>query len=147
MSTTTVSSAVQTNKALVVRFLERMNNADLEAAAELLGGEPYRSHFAGLPPVQGVDAWREMARGFYAAFPDLHVSLEGKLIGEDEYVTARYTWSGTHHDTFLGIPATGRRVTVVGTNMFRIEDNRIVEQWETQDVAGLMQQLVASSAP
>jgi steroid delta-isomerase-like uncharacterized protein len=146
MSTTTVSSTVQSNKALVVRFLERMNNADLDAAAELLGGEPYRSHFAGLPPVQGVEAWRQMAGGFYAAFPDLHVSLEGKLIGEDEYVTTRFTWSGTHHGPFMGIPATKRRVTVVGTNMFRIEDNRIVEQWETQDVAGLMQQLAASNA-
>ncbi len=32
MPTTTVSSTVQRNKALVVRFLERMNNADLDAA-------------------------------------------------------------------------------------------------------------------
>ena len=74
MSTTTVSSTVQTNKALVVRFLERMNNADLDAAAELLGGEPYRSHFAGLPPVQGVEAWRQMATARFTRFPDLHVS-------------------------------------------------------------------------
>jgi steroid delta-isomerase-like uncharacterized protein len=137
----TTSSPVERNKALVVRFLERMNNADLEGAAALLGGEPYRSHFAGLPPVTGVDSWRQMAGGFYAAFPDLHVSLEGKLIGEGEYVTSRYTWSGTHHAAFMGIPATERRVTVVGTNVFRIEDEHIVEQWETQDVMGLMQQL------
>jgi steroid delta-isomerase-like uncharacterized protein len=142
-----MSTTIQSNKALVVRFLERMNNADLDGAAALLGGEPYQSHFAGLPPVQGVESWRQMAGGFYAAFPDLLVSLEGKLIGEDEYVTTRYTWSGTHHGAFMGIPATERRVTVVGTNMFRIEDDRIVEQWETQDVAGLLQQLGAAVAP
>jgi predicted ester cyclase len=85
-----------------------------------------------------------MAGGFYAAFPDLHVSLEGKLIGEDDCIASRYTWSGTHQGAFMGIPATQRRVAVVGTNIFRIDGERIVEQWETQDVAGLLQQLSAS---
>jgi len=101
----TNSSAVDRNKALVVRFLERMNNADLGGAAALLGGDPYRSHFAGLPPITGVESWRQMAGGFYAAFPDLHVSLKGKLIGEDDCIASRYTWSGTHQGAFMGMPA------------------------------------------
>jgi steroid delta-isomerase-like uncharacterized protein len=146
MSNSSGSTVVERNKALVVRFLERMNNADIDGAAQLLGGEPYRSHFAGLPPVTGIDPWREMAGGFYAAFPDLHVTLEGKLIGENEYVTSRYTWSGTHSGAFMGMPPTGRHVTVVGTNVFRIEGEHIVEQWETQDIMGLLQQLGASAA-
>jgi steroid delta-isomerase-like uncharacterized protein len=147
MSTTAsaTSTTVQGNKALVVRFLERVNKADLDGAAQLLGGEPYQSHFAGLPPVTGVESWRQMAAGFYQAFPDLNVSLEGTLIGEDEYIACRYTWSGTHAGPFMSMPATGRRVTVVGTNVFRLHGDRIVEQWETQDIAGLLQQLSATA--
>jgi predicted ester cyclase len=41
----------------------------------------------------------------------------------------------------MGIPPTGKRVTVSGIGIHRIVDGKIVEQWGIDDTLGLMQQL------
>ncbi len=46
-----------------------------------------------------------------------------------------------------GIPATGKRVTVAGADVFRCQDGKIVEHWVFDDIMGLMQQLGAIPQP
>jgi predicted ester cyclase len=41
----------------------------------------------------------------------------------------------------MGVPATGRRVSVHGTIHSRVEGGRLVEEWELLDLATLYQQL------
>lgn len=41
----------------------------------------------------------------------------------------------------MGVPATGRTITVAGINIFRVKSNRIVERWGRLDEAGLLRQL------
>jgi predicted ester cyclase len=41
----------------------------------------------------------------------------------------------------MGIPASGNRYEASGIGISRIEDGRIVEQWEDFDMLGFMQQL------
>jgi predicted ester cyclase len=65
------------------------------------------------------------------------------LIGENDKVAARWTARGTHRSDFKGIPATGRAVTVSGTDIFGIAGDRIVETWVSSDLLGLMRQIGA----
>ena len=48
--------------------------------------------------------------------------------------------------SFLGIPATGRRVRGQGTVILRIAEGKIAEEWEMSDLLGLLQQLGAVPA-
>jgi predicted ester cyclase len=49
--------------------------------------------------------------------------------------------SGTHRGVFMGIPPTGKQVTVPGIHIWRIKDGKIVEHWGESDWLGMMQQL------
>ncbi|MFF6985019.1 ester cyclase [Streptomyces sp. NPDC010273] len=63
-------------------------------------------------------------------------------ISEGDRVCTRWTWSGTHTGDFLGIAATGKKVVMTGTTVFRCDqDGKIVEGWWQYDRLGLMAQL------
>ncbi len=134
------------NKALNRRFVEEIiNQGNIEAIDELI--DPGVVDHAAPP---GFPTGREGAKQFVAivrsAFPDLHHTIED-LIAEGDKVVMRSTWSGTHQGEFMGIPATGRRVTVSGIDISRCADGRMVEHWEQFDALGLMQQLGAVPPP
>ena len=51
------------------------------------------------------------------------------------------TSTGTHSGDFMGIPATGKRVTFTETHIVRIANGKAVEHWGNQDDMTMMQQL------
>jgi steroid delta-isomerase-like uncharacterized protein len=133
-------SMTEDNKALNRRFVEEVINQGNTDAIDELIDPGVVDHAA--PP--GFPTGREGAKQFAAmmrsAFPDLHLTIED-MIAEGDKVVMRSTWSGTHEGEFMGIPATGRRVTVSAIDISRVADGRMVEHWEQSDALGLMQQL------
>jgi steroid delta-isomerase-like uncharacterized protein len=93
----------------------------------------------------GLDAMRreiEMWRGGF----DFTFTVEDQLTQGDRVCT-RWTWNGTHKGDFMGIPATGKQVTMTGTTVFRCqEDGKIAEGWWQYDQLGLLGQLGALDA-
>lgn len=63
------------------------------------------------------------------------------MFGAGDRVATAFTFQGTHSGELMGVPATGRRVTVHGTIHSRVEDGRIVEEWEILDLDTLYRQL------
>ena len=55
----------------------------------------------------------------------------------------RFTWYGTHQGTFMGIPATGRHVTVKGMVIDRVVDGKWKDSRILMDTLGLLHQLGA----
>jgi predicted ester cyclase len=55
----------------------------------------------------------------------------------------RFTFRGTHQGEFMGVPATGKVVTVTGIYISRIAGGKVVEDWSSSDMPGVMQQLGA----
>jgi predicted ester cyclase len=51
----------------------------------------------------------------------------------------------TNTGSFLGIPATGKKVTATGMSVQRFADGKIVEAWDNWDQLSLMAQLGAFS--
>lgn len=84
-----------------------------------------------------VDAIRML----HESFTSLTVRVEDQL-AEGDRVTTRWSATGTHTGDFAGIPATGRVVTLAGTDIHRVSGDRIVELWEQLDLASLVAQLV-----
>jgi steroid delta-isomerase-like uncharacterized protein len=89
---------------------------------------------------------REIGKGFVTglltAFPDIHYTVEDKLI-EGNRVVARWSATGTHTGNLFGMPPTNKRVKMIGITIFRIEDGQIAELWDVWDQAGMMAQLNA----
>lgn len=126
-------------------FEEFINRRNPGAAGEYVSSS-YVGHFPGLPPVQGIPAFQQFIGMWLQAFPDAHVTIEDAIADGDK-VAVRTTFCGTHQGELMGVPPTGRQVTVTSLNLFRIEDGRAVEQWVNSDDLGMMQQLGVIPAP
>jgi predicted ester cyclase len=88
----------------------------------------------------------EQGRAFYRAFPDFtHVILE--QIAEGDVVVERIRYFATHRDTFMGIAATGRRITFTGMDWVRFEHGKAVERWGVADEFDLRRQLLGEPDP
>jgi steroid delta-isomerase-like uncharacterized protein len=112
-----------------------LESGDL-AVADAIFDEAYAAHEKAFVPL------------IRAAFPDSHHTIEDLIAAGDKVVT-RFTWSGTHHGEFEGIPPTGRPISVQGIWIHRLKDGRIVEgrDWGQVDWLGLLRQLGALPDP
>jgi steroid delta-isomerase-like uncharacterized protein len=77
---------------------------------------------------------------FRAAFPDLHFAIEDQIAEGDKVVT-RYTFSGTQQGPLMGIPATGKHVSITGISIYRVVNGKMQAAWIEYDMLGLMQQI------
>jgi predicted ester cyclase len=75
-----------------------------------------------------------------AAFEGLNVTIED-MVAEGDKVAARFPASGIHKGVFMGLPPTGKPITMTGIEIFRIENDKIAELWGEANLIGLMQQL------
>lgn len=76
----------------------------------------------------------------WSAFPDLKLA-DYHALAQRDIVAVRWTAQGTSEGQFLILPATGGTITFTGVTMFRVEDGRIAEIWDTRNTLGIMQQL------
>lgn len=53
----------------------------------------------------------------------------------------------THRGEIFGLPATGKPVTVTGSDIVRWSDGKAVEVWHIEDVLGILQQLGVAPGP
>ena len=125
---------------VVQQFFDNvLNRQDVSASSQILSPD-HVAHFAGMPGPLNLAALQDVARGYFAAFPNFHLAPQD-VIADGDRVAVRWTWSGTHRGEFMGIPATGRDVEGAGMGIYHVVDGRISEQWITEDMSLLAQQL------
>jgi steroid delta-isomerase-like uncharacterized protein len=134
------------NEAVIGRFIEEVINQGLLNVAN----EIVREDFIELDPLpgqrQGREGLKEVIAMLRSAFPDIHWTIEETISNADKVVT-RFTWTGTHRGTFLGIPPTGRPVTVKGVVIDRLVSAQMADSRILMDTFGLMMQLGAIPTP
>jgi steroid delta-isomerase-like uncharacterized protein len=125
------------NKALAHRSWQLLDNPDILEevyAADLVWHEPDQD-------LRGYEEARQFVSMYKTAFPDLNVTVEDTM-AEDDKVITRYIVRGTHEGEIEEFgPPTGRHLELEGITIHRIEDGKIVEEWERYDNLGMLQQL------
>lgn len=69
-----------------------------------------------------------------------------RVVAEGDLVAIDYTNDMTHSGTFLGIPASGKRVHSTGQFMREVKNGKVTAEWQTTNSLGMMQQLGAIPA-
>ena len=132
--------SAEDNKALVRRFVDEVQSAgNIDLIDEVCSPE-FVNHSAppGIPAdCEGIKIVTAMFRG---AFPDSYFTVED-MVAEGDKVVTRKTFHGTHEGELMGIPPTGRRVSMGLIDIVRISGGRVVEHWSVGDNLGMMQQL------
>jgi len=133
-----------TNKAIVQRMIDEvMNQQNLGVIDELFATD-YLMHDPAWPiEVKGPDGFKQWASAMLEPFfSDGDVAVND-IIAEGDKVAVHWVWSGTHTGEFMGIPPTGRRITITGISIHRFANDKFVESWASYDALGMMQQLTA----
>ena len=128
------------NAAIIRQFTEQvLNGGDIDNAGRFVWEDVIEQvPLPGQGP--GLKGLQDVLRGMKAGFPDIHWTIEEQMTDGDRVMT-RFVWTGTHRGPFLGVPPTGRKVSVWGVVIDRFVDGRIKETRIIMDTLGMMGQL------
>lgn len=127
------------NKEIVRRLGVEPWEGSLGVIDELVAPD-YVGHDPAQPEMQGPQGIKEFVTGYLAGFPDGRITIDEQL-AEGDLVATRWTGRGTHQGELMGIPPTGKQVTVSGITISRVKNGKVVEEWSNWDTLGMLQQL------
>lgn len=129
------------NKNIVRRFnKEFIEGGSMDAFNETVASD-FVNHTA--PP--GVPTGPEGVLIFFnnllkPAFSNFKVEIHDQ-IAEDDKVTTRKSFHGSHTSEFMGVPATGRAVRIDVIDVVTLRGGKFYEHWGIVDMASLMAQI------
>ena len=130
--------SLKENKDIIKRYTDECCNKGNIALIDELFAVDFVHHF--LPGPGDLEAFRQYQKSVLIGLPDVHITTHD-LIAEGDKVVKYFTASGTHKGEFMGVPATGNKIEVIGLEIFRIANGKIAEAWGVLDSLTLMQQL------
>jgi steroid delta-isomerase-like uncharacterized protein len=137
---------LEENKAIVRRIIEEFFNTGNPALADELFAPDYIDHNPSNPEMGGLENVKRSVADWRYAFPDTKNTVED-VIAEGDKVAACWTTRATHRGEVLGIRATGNRIEVTGSGIFRISEGKVAESWDHFDALGMLQQLGVALVP
>jgi steroid delta-isomerase-like uncharacterized protein len=139
--------STEQNKASAHQFIEEVLNQGIMSRINELLAPDFVEHEE-LPPGvprdrEGVTLLMTMLR---SAFPDFKATIDD-MIAEGDKVVVRMTWTGTQQGEFMGMPPSGKPMSIGVIDIFRMEKDKLVEHWGLSDTMSMMEQLGEMPAP
>ena len=135
------------NKAVVRRFYEEaVAKCDLDLLDTLVAEDVEDWHAA-------EHGWLPGRAGFKQHVADIHLGggeyrlTVDDLVAEGDRVVAFWTFTRTHGKPILGIPPTGKRVTVGVVSVLRLADRQITQYRARPDRYAFLEQVGRLPAP
>jgi predicted SnoaL-like aldol condensation-catalyzing enzyme len=101
--------------------------------------DDYIQHNPNVP--QGKKGFVEYFKRKWRAVPDSGCSIK-QIVAEGDLVMVHSVSSGTHTGgEWLGVSATGNKLSFNVVDIFRIEDGKLAEHWDVADTLTLFTQL------
>ena len=129
----------ESNKSVVQQFYDLYNQGAWDQLDSLVSAD-YIHHsnnnHLNLAQFKRGAAW------FRAGMPDFHIVMED-VVAEADKVAVRFTGHGTHLGTFYNESPTSKPVVIYGMMVYRVQNNHILEDWETVDEHDFMKQIGA----
>lgn len=121
---------LEAHKKAMKRFETMINTADSNLAKELVADDAPFYTPASPTPLYGGEGYLSVVHWMRQGFSDVNWKLE-EMVAEGNIVAVRWTLSGTHKDTFMGIPATGKHISASVMNFYYFNDEGKI----TNDIA------------
>lgn len=136
-----MSSTQDVNKNLVVRFNKEFVEGQNDSVYREIVAEGFVDRSG---PPGGPTPFLFFTKVFRPAFPDAKVVIHD-LVAEGDKVVAYKSYEGTHKGEFMGIPATGKRISFKVMEIIRLQDGKYIDHWAVADAMGLVHQLKSDS--
>ena len=127
------------NKEIIRRLIDEVwNQREIHVLDEIIAADAF-IHSPTVPNLShGPEGAKQYVQLFWAAFPDLRVSIE-EIIAEGDSLAVRITWQGTHEGEFMGVPPTGKSIVSSGVDILHVRHDKVVEAWHYSDDSAVRQ--------
>lgn len=92
------------------------------------------------PDIVGIDSARAYYANYLTGFSNIVFTIKD-VFGQGNKLVKYWNFSGTHTGTFFGIPATGKKVSLDGVTLVRMQNGKIAEERDFFDNYEFMKQL------
>lgn len=129
------------NKALVARMIVALNEHVIEGQEEFWSEDMIWRGPTGIGTKDSLKRFQdEHQRPFLHAFSDKK-AIEEINIAEGDYVASSGYQQATHTGDWLGIPASGKSLKVRYMDFWRVEGEKLVENWVLIDILNFLEQV------
>jgi predicted ester cyclase len=90
----------------------------------------------------GLTGLKDHYSALLNGFPDMRVEIDD-IIADGEKVAHRFQFSGTHKADYMGIRATGKRISASGVHIQLFQQGKCIEVWQVFDALRFMSQIGA----
>jgi len=129
------------NKAVVLELFHLFDQGRFDEGRALL-----HKDFTEQGTTATIAEFIDRRRAFYASFPDGRHLFED-VVAEGDLVATTGSLAGTHRGAFMGIPATGKRVSMRVWHLHRVKDGKIIEHRAVAEMLALLRQLGVEIPP
>ncbi|HEU5103698.1 MAG TPA: ester cyclase [Roseiflexaceae bacterium] len=127
------------NKDIFQEHIEQIwNNGDASGIERFIA--PNYVGFDAAELISGIEGYKQHFERLTTAFSDIRITIEA-LLAEEDRVVARFVVEATHTGNLGDIPPTGKRVTITGIEIARINSHQIIEEHANSDTLGLLKQI------
>jgi predicted ester cyclase len=130
----------QQNVDLVCRYYE-ITSGDLAGIEDIVTPDFLDHHFPPTLP-QGPEGVKAFFTDVLGAFTNRKIEIFD-IFACEERVAVRFQLVADHTSEFAGYQPSGQQITCGAMSMFRVENGKLAEGWESADLFGLFQQLQA----
>ena len=116
---------IEENKALILRFLDEVNNGNVSMVDEYFADNFVR--YAADGTEMDREGYKNLCTNMLSFFPDVHFTVDD-IVAEEDRAAFRFTWTATaQNDTPDGSYKKGDQIKVTEDYFCRIEKGKIVE--------------------
>jgi predicted ester cyclase len=130
----------ENKKQLAFAILDKLfNEANLLIINETCS-KNITAHISGVQTdLTGIKHFQQFFRSFHNAFSDIHLHID-EIHAEVDLVDAHATITATNTGKFLGMPATGKEVTLEPVFFLKFDsDGKVAEFSQEMDIPSLME--------
>jgi predicted ester cyclase len=129
---------------IVLEWRRRQSAGDTDTLGEVVDLAGYTENCLGLTGwTTGYEvAARNFVKNMVTPWSDREQTIE-EVVESSDAVVIRQRIEATHVGEFLGIAATGRRISWDAVTIVHVKDGRVVGAWIQPDLWGIYQQLTA----
>jgi len=129
-------------KNMVKRYFDALNSKNLDALDELFEKDYVSHENPPRPDGIGVEQFKKFMSDFYSSYPDGHFTVEEILV-DGNAVVVRWRCDATHTGPTpsLHIPATGKKIVIIGCTVEHVRNGKFYDEWGYWDQSALLEQL------
>jgi len=131
--------STEQNKSMLKRIFSELNKGNFNVIDEFFA-EDFVDQYPAPGETPTKAGFKQFLAGTHKSFPDWRWSLED-ILAEGDKVAYRFTMKGTDKGGYIGMPPTGKKVSLTGIGILRFANSKIVERWTIADAMTLLHQL------